>query len=109
MDEEPDLQLRRGEGTGKRNSVADAWRNCDEEDSHRDVYLVIYRQVPLRGNETFGCDIDNDSRGRVDRLGVVEREWERESCGRVFLQVDIKNRPVANAGVLDRIENLHMH
>jgi hypothetical protein len=81
--EEPDLQLGRGDRTGKRNWVADAWRNCDEEDSHGDIYLVIYRQVPLWGNKTLGRDIGDDSRGRVNRLGVVKREWEREICGRV--------------------------
>lgn len=83
VDEESDLQLRRGEGTRKRNWVADAWRNCDEEDSHGDVYLISYRQVPLRGTETFGCDIGNDRRARVDRRSVVERKWESEICRRV--------------------------
>jgi hypothetical protein len=78
----PDLQLRRREGASKRNWVADARRNCDEEDSHSDVYLIIYRQVPLRGTETFGCDIDNDRRARVDSCSVVDRKWEREICRR---------------------------
>ena len=82
VDDESDLQLRRGEGTSERNWVADAWRNCDEEDSHCDVYLVIYGQVLLRGTETFGCDIGNDRRARVDRRSVVERKWEREICRR---------------------------
>lgn len=46
---------------------------------------------------------------RVDGFSIDEREWEREACPCVALQVDIENRSIANTGVVDRVKNLHLH